>query len=262
MKLLFPNGEHAQALLSPGVNRIGSAADGQVVLAQPGVAANHCELNVQGESATLTATDASAPVTVNGRPVSGTLAVRPGDLIGIGPVQARVVAVEKVMPTVQRSAAVDDTGATRVRQAVPRFVLRGVSGAAFGKTYPVPGAVVIGRQADCDISVPSEEISRRHAQVKPTADGLMVEDLGSANGTFINGKRVQTGLMRPGEELRLDTIRFMLVAPGMEMPAAQRSPSGAAAPKAAGKGGNAGMIAGIVFVLAAAAAAGWWFFLR
>ena len=66
MKLLFPNGEHAQALLSPGVNRIGSAADGQVVLAQPGVAANHCELNVQGESATLTAADASAPVTVNG----------------------------------------------------------------------------------------------------------------------------------------------------------------------------------------------------
>jgi pSer/pThr/pTyr-binding forkhead associated (FHA) protein len=265
MKLLFPNGEHGQVLLSPGVNRIGSAPDAQVVLAQPGVAPRHCEIAVQGEGMMLTVVDPASPVTVNGRPVSGTLAVRAGDSLGIGPVQARVVAVEKVMATVQRAAAVDDTGATRVRMAVPRFVLRGVSGAAFGKTYPVPGPVVIGRQGDCDISVPSEEISRRHAQVKPTADGLMVEDLGSANGTFINGKRVQTGLMRPGEELRLDTIRFLLVAPGMEMPTAQRSPSGgAAAPgaPAAKRGSNTGLIVGVLLALAAAGGAAWWVFLR
>lgn len=262
MKLLFPNGEHAQALLSPGVNRIGSAPDAQVLLDQPGVAARHCELNVAGDNVTLTVLDASAPVTVNGRPVSGTLAVRPGDQLGIGPVQARVVAVEKVQATVQRAAAVDDTGATKVRMAVPKFVLRGVSGAAFGKTYPVPGAVVIGRQQDCDISVPTEEISRRHAQVKPTADGLLVEDLGSANGTFINGKRVQTGLMRPGEELRLDTIRFLLVAPGMEMPATQRNASIPAASKAAAKGRGAGLIVGVLIAVALAAAAGWYFFLR
>lgn len=262
MKLLFPNGEHAQALLSPGVNRIGSAPDAQVVLDQPGVAARHCELNVVGESATLNVLDASAPVTVNGRPVSGTLAVRPGDLIGVGPVQARVVAVEKVQATVQRSAAVDDSGATKVRMAVPRFVLRGVSGAAFGKTYPVPGAVVIGRQQDCDISVPTEEISRRHAQVKPTADGLLVEDLGSANGTFINGKRVQTGLMRPGEELRLDTIRFLLVAPGMEMPATQRPASQPVTNGKAGAGGSkTGLIVGVLVALALAGAAGWYYFM-
>jgi pSer/pThr/pTyr-binding forkhead associated (FHA) protein len=259
MKLLFPNGEHSQALLSPGANRIGSAADAQVVLAQPGVAPLHCEIQVQGENATLSIPDAANPVTVNGRPASGSIALRAGDLIGIGPVHARVVAVEKVVATVQRAAAVDDTGATRVRMAVPRFVLRGVSGAAFGKTYPVPGPVVIGRQQDCDISVPSEEISRRHAQVKPTPDGLMVEDLGSANGTFINGKRVQTGLMRPGEELRLDTIRFMLVAPGMEMPATQRAP---AAQPASASGGKAGLWVGLVVILAAAAGAGWYFFLR
>jgi hypothetical protein len=260
MKLLFPNGEHSQALLSPGVNRIGSAVDAQVVLLQPGVASLHCEIHLQGDAATLNIPDASHPVTVNGRPASGTMALRPGDLIGIGPVQARVVAVEKVAATVQRAAAVDDSGATKVRMAVPRFVLRGVSGAAFGKTYPVPGPVVIGRQQDCDISVASEEISRRHAQVKPTADGLLVEDLGSANGTYINGKRVQTGLMRPGEELRLDTIRFLLVAPGMEMPATQRAPA-PAAPKAGG-GGKAGVIIAVVVALLAAAGVAWYFFLR
>jgi pSer/pThr/pTyr-binding forkhead associated (FHA) protein len=254
MKLLFPNGEHSQVLLSPGLNRIGSAHDAQVVLLQPEIAPLHAEITLQGDQGTLNVPPGAA-VTVNGRAVNGTLAVRPGDLIGLGPVQARVVAVEKVVATVQRAVAVDDTSSTRVRAAVPRFVLRGVSGAAFGKTYPVPGQVTIGRQADCDISVPSEELSRRHAQVRPTPDGLLVEDLGSANGTFINGKRVQTGLMRPGEELRLDTIRFMLVAPGMEMPATQRS----AAPAAAGGSNKAGMIFGVVVVIAAIAAAAWYF---
>lgn len=259
MKLLFPNGEHSQVLLSSGVNRIGSAADAQVKLTHPSVALRHCEIQMQGEAATLAVADAANVVTVNGRPVTGTMAVRPGDLIGFGPVQARLVAVEKVVATVARAAAVDDTGATRVRMAVPRFVLRGVSGAAFGKTYPVPGPVVIGRQQDCEISVASEEISRRHAQVKPTADGLMVEDLGSANGTFINGKRVQAGLMRPGEELRLDNIRFMLVAPGMEIPASQRAPTPTPKGAPASNNSKTGLIVGLIGILLVGGAVAWYF---
>jgi pSer/pThr/pTyr-binding forkhead associated (FHA) protein len=80
--------------------------------------------------------------------------------------------------------------------------------------------VVIGRAPECDISVPADEMSRRHAILKPTPDGLTVEDLGSANGTYINDKRVQQGFLAPGDELRLDAVRFILVAPGMEKPAA------------------------------------------
>lgn len=257
MKLLFPNGEHPQVLLSEGANRIGSASGAQVVLNLQGVAAAHCEILLQGGNATLTVADPANAVSINGRPLDGPTAVRPGDQLVIGPVQARVVAVEKAAPAVQRTAPVDDSSSTRVRMAVPRYVLRGVSGAAFGKTYPIPGPVTIGRQQDCDIPVPSEEISRRHATVKPTPDGLMVEDLGSANGTFINGKRVQTGLMRPGEELRLDTIRFLLVAPGMEIPSTPRS-----APEAAAAGSKLGLIVGVVVALAAIGAAVWYFLLR
>jgi pSer/pThr/pTyr-binding forkhead associated (FHA) protein len=163
---------------------------------------------------------------VNGQAVSAVAGVvlQPGDLVDFSGVQARVVAVEKASasPTPRRPEPVDDASATRVRMAVPKFVLRGVSGAAFGKTYPVASHQVIGRQADCDISIPSEEISRRHASVRPTPIGLQVEDMGSSNGTYINGKRVQEGLLRPGEELRLDNIRFLLVAPGVEIPSVSK----------------------------------------
>jgi predicted component of type VI protein secretion system len=146
----------------------------------------------------------------------------------------------------------EDSGATRVRMAVPKYVLRGVSGALFSKVFPVTGPVVIGRAAECDISVPADEISRRHALVKPTPEGLAVEDLGSSNGTFINGKRVQHGFLNPGDELRLDAVRFILVAPGHEMATAQMPKSNIPPPPARSSGGSSNYMkyAMIMMVLA------------
>lgn len=257
MKLIFPNGEHSQALLSDGVNRIGSAPDAQVRLNLPGIAPVHCELQVAGSVVTLRVPDPSNPVTLNGKVVQGVMALRNGDQLGVGSVQARYAVVEKASSVPTAGPDPDaDSGATRLRMAVPKYVLRGVSGPAFGKTYPVPTALVIGRSEECNISIPSEEISRRHAQVKPTQDGLAVEDLGSSNGTFINGQRVQHGLLKPGDELRLDAIRFLLVAPGMEISA----PKTAAAPAAAqASGSKLPMIIGAVVALAAIAGAAWYF---
>ena len=132
-----------------------------------------------------------------------------------------------------------------MRNTLPKYMLRGVSGATFGKTFALTGTMVIGRQNDSDIPVPAEEISRHHARLQVTPEGVLVEDMGSANGTFINDKRVQNGVLKPGEELRLDTVRFMLLAPGMD--AKQQGAAAAArseAPKSAQ--GSAGKAVGII----------------
>ena len=256
MKLVFPNGEHPQVLLSHGVNRIGSAGEGAVVLQAEGVVGHHCEIHVTTTGANLQVPSDGGPVSVNGKPVADIMALRAGDMIGIGPVQARFAIVEaaRSAPAAAGGAAAredDDNGATRVRMAVPKFVLRGVSGAVFGKVYPVTGPVVIGRAAEADISVAAEEISRRHALVKPTPDGLQVEDLGSSNGTFINGKRVQQGFLKPGDELRLDSVRLILVAPGMEM--AQQATRVASAEANTPAAASAGMSKWVPIMLTAAA---------
>lgn len=220
MKLVFPNGEHAQVLLNAGVNRIGSAVENAVVLDAPEILPRHCEIHVTSTGANLQVPDGGGAVSVNGKPVADIMALRAGDQIGIGPVIAKFAVVEAARsapPPGVTQGSDEDTGATRVRMAVPKFLLRGVSGAVFGKVFPVAGPVAIGRAPECDISVQAEEISRRHALVKPTQDGLAVEDLGSSNGTYINGKRVQQGFLNPGDELRLDAVRFIVVAPGMDM---------------------------------------------
>jgi pSer/pThr/pTyr-binding forkhead associated (FHA) protein len=224
MKLVFPNGEHGQVLLNPGPNRIGSDPQCAAVLHQPGILPVHCVIHLTSSGANLQVPAGAGPVAVNGKPVPDIMGLRTGDLLSIGPVTARFVVVEEARSFSSTEEPDEDNNATRVRLALPKFVLRGVSGAVFGKVFPVTGPVVIGRAAECDISVPADEMSRRHALVKPTPDGLAVEDQGSANGTYINNKRVQQGFLRPGDELRLDAVRFMLVAPGMEMPAPPPAP--------------------------------------
>lgn len=220
MKLVFPNGEHGQVLLSAGVHRIGSAPGNAIVLTGDGIRALHCEIHVTGAGANLQVPQGGGPVSVNGRPVADLMALRSGDQIDIGAVLAKFAPLEPARSTSTSRLdldADDDTGATRVRMAVPKFVLRGMSGAVAGKVFPVAGLVVVGRAPDCDITVPADEISRRHARLKPVGDGLSVEDLESSNGTFINGRRVQQGFLNPGDELQLDAVRFMLIAPGMEI---------------------------------------------
>lgn len=218
MKLVFPNGEHSQVLLSPGINRIGSDLESAAVLNRPGILPVHCVIHITANGANLQVPSGAGPVTVNGKSVTDIMGLRSGDLLTIGPISAKFVVVEEARAFLSGGAPEDDSNATRVRQAIPKFVLRGVSGAVFSKVFPITGPVVIGRAAECDISVPADEMSRRHALVKPTPDGLSVEDLGSSNGTYINNKRVQQqGFLGPGDELRLDAVRFILVAPGMEM---------------------------------------------
>jgi pSer/pThr/pTyr-binding forkhead associated (FHA) protein len=57
---------------------------------------------------------------------------------------------------------------------------------------------------------------------------MQVEDLGSTNGTFINGKRVQRGFAAPGDEIGFDTLRFRLMAPSQHEPAPTVAPTVAA----------------------------------
>lgn len=261
MKLIFPNGEHTPIALEEGVARVGSAADCSIVLTAPGVAAHHCEIETRGAQTSVRAIDSAAPTVLNGRQITQVMPLKPGDLLLFGRIGCRVSSdrpVAATMPPPSPKKSGSEDARTRVRMTLPRYMLRGVSGATFGKTFALTGTMVIGRQQDSDIPVPAEEISRHHARLQVTADGVLVEDMNSANGTFINDKRIQTGVLKPGEELRLDTVRFMLVAPGMDA----KQQGGAAArvetPKAepqASSGKIIGIVVGAILVAVAVFAA-------
>jgi len=74
-------------------------------------------------------------------------------------------------------------------EAMARLVVR--EGPESGREFPLSGdRAVIGREPDVDISLRSKAISSHHAQISCVHGDYFVEDLGSTNGTLLNGKRV------------------------------------------------------------------------
>jgi predicted component of type VI protein secretion system len=125
-----------------------------------------------------------------------------------------------------------------------RYRLAVRQGPVPGKFYELAKDVsTLGRDVRNDIVVNDAEVSRTHCRLTAQADGYLVEDLGSTNGTFIAGQRL-TGprVLRPGERLGLgETVVLELelvrdpeatvIAEPSATPAAASAPSGAPAPQ-------------------------------
>jgi S1-C subfamily serine protease len=126
------------------------------------------------------------------------------------------------------------------------------SGSQQGHAADVAGdRFLVGRGSDCELTLADGEASRRHALLRPQADGSVVlEDLGSTNGTFVNGRRINGPVtLRGGERVRigdtelnfLDGVAAQTQQPS---PATAPPPPGAAAAAAAAGGGAGAAAAG------------------
>lgn len=71
------------------------------------------------------------------------------------------------------------------------------------------GITVLGRQQDCQLRIVSSDVSRKHCQLFEQAGKLVVVDLGSSNGTFVNGKKISgQQALNPGDILSLGKVKF------------------------------------------------------
>jgi predicted component of type VI protein secretion system len=71
------------------------------------------------------------------------------------------------------------------------------------------GGGVIGRSRDCDVTVEDPNVSRHHAEVRPSGGSWIVRDLGSTNGVKVNGRRIQgPQSLKAGDRIELGTSRL------------------------------------------------------
>lgn len=91
-----------------------------------------------------------------------------------------------------------------------RFQLVAQSG---DRTFDLPAdrRLSVGRALQCDVAVLDPTISRRHAELWVEADGLHVQDLGSSNGSFLNGRRVETAVAVADDVLTFGKVTFTLL---------------------------------------------------
>lgn len=74
---------------------------------------------------------------------------------------------------------------------------------------------VIGRREDADFRIPLSDVSRKHCRLIKDGNQLIVEDLGSANGTLVNGERVSDHEVSPGDRLQIGPLQFVVQIDGV-----------------------------------------------
>ncbi|MDP1827083.1 MAG: sigma 54-interacting transcriptional regulator [Archangium sp.] len=93
--------------------------------------------------------------------------------------------------------------------AVRRFRVRRSAGSS--RTTELTAATVVGSAQDADVRLESPTVSRRHVRLTPTVSGVIVEDLASKNGTFLQGVRVSEALIERSSVLRLGSCDLQVI---------------------------------------------------
>jgi diguanylate cyclase (GGDEF)-like protein len=89
------------------------------------------------------------------------------------------------------------------------------AGADLGRRFPLAGdALLIGRGSDCDITVDLDSVSRRHAKIERRGAVIMVSDLGSTNGTYVNETQVHERALADGDQVKIGNAIFKFLSGG------------------------------------------------
>ena len=94
------------------------------------------------------------------------------------------------------------------------FALRFISGKYQGGEFPLPaqGEIVIGRSSELDMVLVEDMVSRRHSKITVAQDQIFIQDLGSTNGTFVNGEKIKRARLNEGDRILIGTSIIKLVA--------------------------------------------------
>jgi pSer/pThr/pTyr-binding forkhead associated (FHA) protein len=99
-------------------------------------------------------------------------------------------------------------------QGVRSYVLRFISGKYQGGEFPVvpEKQILVGRSSDLDMVLVEDMVSRKHAKIAMQADQIWIEDLGSTNGTFVNGEKIKRARLKEGDRVLIGTSILKLIA--------------------------------------------------
>ena len=216
-RLRFPNLDHAELPLGLGVHAVGRIDRGDGTQRQDRAiglveAAPLLRFCVDRRGVWMTIDEEVRGVHVNGRPVQRMAMLRPGDAVFVDGVEMALVAARGVdaMPQALVSAPVEGGD--------PRVVLRGVGGRYHGRSLTLEQPRLIGSATDADIRIDDPACAERHARIELHGQAIVLRDLGSADGSVVNGEAVRDALLQPGDQIVFDPHhRFVLEAPARHL---------------------------------------------
>lgn len=180
---------------------LGSDSRCDITIVDESVRGLHAELLVNGDDVEIVNLIGGLGLNVNGQIVSESKTLKAGDVFSLGKSEFTLVDPKAV----RAAAPIVDS------QSV--WSLKALNTALADKSFPLQGTHIIGRSQESDICLGVVHLSRKHAKISVRENGLHILDLNSANGTFINNKKVSQALAVAGDELCFDTLRFRVIGP-------------------------------------------------
>src|SRR5947209_3709910 len=94
------------------------------------------------------------------------------------------------------------------------YALRFISGKYQGGEFPLrmDREIIVGRSSELDMVLVEDMVSRKHAKISATADQIIIQDLGSTNGTFVNGEKIKKAPLKEGDRILIGTSIIKLIA--------------------------------------------------
>lgn len=209
LKLRFPTSDEPELPLDIGVHGIGRGQSGALAPVSDGHAPS-VRFCVDHRGVWLTVAEGVQGVHVNGRQVRRMAMLRTGDAIFVDGHELRLVSTTPVLSTVPADA-LDHVEGT---DADPRVVLRGVGGRYHGRSFTLDQPRLVGRHADADLRIDEPGFADRHARLERVGSVVRLIDLGSVDGSVVNGEPMRDAVLQAGDQVVFDAHhRFVVEAP-------------------------------------------------
>lgn len=172
--------------------QLGREAGSDILLDDPQVSRHHAVITWRDKGFEISDLGSTNGTTVNGERIGSSRGLRDGDVIRLSSTDLTYHHVQQRAPP--PASSLEKTFVVPRTAPQPRLIVS--AGPQEGREFPLPpGKTVIGRATardTWDMALQDRSISRPHAEVEKTEDGVVLTDLGSANGTLLNGQALAT----------------------------------------------------------------------
>ena len=208
LKLQFTDNRQSSFWIVDEEFGIGRDLKNQLVIKDDQVQPFHAKLKQKNHRVFIEPVDA-AVIRINGALLTEQTELMLGDLIGIDQIELTLID-----PTRQAKAALPSGSKSKPSlKAVSdtKWQIKAMTGPLAGKLMNVDGMKRIGRDPASEIVVSGGHVSRRHAELLLRDEQLWIRDLGSSNGTYVNGKKTHEQPLFLGDEVKVDAVVFRVV---------------------------------------------------
>lgn len=209
LKIQFKDGSGEPVLLTEPGKTIGRGAINDIVVDREGVNSFHADLEVEGERVTLSDVNSRTGTFLNGEKLSGPTEVRAGDVIRIMQVEFDLVDAAEAA----EGKTLVLTGNALAEMGIGGWSIVADSGPDKGRVVGIKDKITVGRALDCDLCILEPGLSRNHAEIEIVGDELIIRDLGSANGTFINKNQITEAAAKDGDRILFENVAFLVKGP-------------------------------------------------